>query len=143
MVKRYSFRIDDAEGMNKVLATGNFVANGGVAVGEGWINFCVEDGAPDNVTMQILDHKIALGKDLLLLEQAEFDATVIEYDRNELEVHRSQKEVVENKKEWEAAAKKMEQIGATDLLKQAELHRLRKLIKLRQARIDELQSSVA
>lgn len=145
MIKRVSFRIDDAEGMNKVLATCDMVPSAGMAItsggmfGKGWINFCVDDGEPDTLANKILDHKKVLRNDLNLLEATEFNLGIIDYDIAELDAHMAKKEIVEKKKEWESALKKMEEIKAARMLTEAEIYRLTKEIKLRRDRIADLE----
>lgn len=138
MIKRFSFRIDDQDGMNAVLAKFDMVPSAGMAINEGWVNFAVDDGESDTLANMILDHKKVLRNDLNLLEATKFNKAIIAYDIDQLETHRSKKEVVENKKEWEAAGKKMEEIKAAEVLTDAEIYRLEKEIKLRRERIDEL-----
>lgn len=147
MIKKVSFRIDDAEGMNKVLAVSDFVPSAGFAVSgsslfrPSYISFSVDDGEPDTVANKILDHKKVLRNDLNLLEATQFNMAIIDHDIAELDAHMSTKEVVEKKKEWEASLKKMEEIKAARLLTEAELYRLNKEIKLRRARIAELEAT--
>ncbi len=141
-MKRYSFEIKDAEGMNKALAGGFMVSAAGVCANEGWVNFAVDDGEPLTIAETILDHKKAMAKDMNMLEAVRFNKAIITHDIAELEQHRSTKEIVENKKEWEAAGKKMEEIKAAELLTDAEVYRLEKEIKLRGVRIAELEASV-
>jgi hypothetical protein len=139
MIKRVAFKIDDAEGMNKVLAYADMVPTAGMAINEGWVNFSVDDGEADDLAHQILDHKKVLRNDLNLLEATKFNMTIIEDDIEKLEQHRAKKEIVENKKEWESAGKKMEEILSAKLMTEAEIYRLEKEIRLRRDRIEDLQ----
>ena len=139
MIKRVAFKIDDAEGMNKVLATCDMVPTAGMAINDGYVNFAVDDGEADDLAHIILDHKKVLRNDLNLLEATKFNMTIIEDDIEKLEAHRSKKEIVENKKEWESACKKMDEIKSAHLLTEAEIYRLEKEIRLRRDRIEDLQ----
>lgn len=138
MIKRLSFRIDDQEGMNAALAQFDMVPAAGMAINEGWVNFAVDDGEPDTVANVILDHKKVLRNDLNLLEAVKFNKAVTAYDIEQLEIHRAKKEIVEKTKEWEEAGKKMEEIKAAEVLTDAEIYRLEKVITVRKARIAEL-----
>lgn len=141
MLKHVSFKIEDAEGVNAVLKNAQRVTSVPVAIGNGYMSFAIEDGEPDTKERTILDHKIELGKDLILLEQCNFNDTIFVNDIGELEEHRSKKEVVEDKKEWEASLKKMEQLKALKLQNDAEIWRLKRNIELRRERIEYLKNS--
>lgn len=140
MIKRASFKIEDAEGMNALLAVCDMVPSAGMAINEGWVNFAVDDGEADTLANVILDHKKVLRNDLNLLEANKHNKAIIAYDIDQLEAHRSQKEIVENKKEWEDACKKMEEIKAALVLTEAEIYNLEKQITVRKARIAELSA---
>lgn len=139
MIKRVAFKIDDADGMNAVLAKYDMVPSAGAFINEGWVNFAVDDGEADTLANKILDHKKVLRNDLNLLEATQLNLRIIDHDIDQLEIHRSKKEVVENKKEWDDACKQMEQIKAARLLTEKELYRLEKEIKVRRERIAELE----
>jgi isopropylmalate/homocitrate/citramalate synthase len=142
MIKRFVFRIDDAEGMNAVLASTNYIsaipALGGVVDGVGYVNFTVEDGEPDSNVQLALEHKKKLAKDLFDLEMQQFDLDCVLHNIDSLELHRSQKEIVENKKEWEASCKQMDEFKSIQLMKEAEVMRLKTDIALRRDRITDL-----
>lgn len=138
MLKRCSFKITDAEGMNEVLAKYDMVSNAGMAINEGIVNFSYDDGEPDSLAMVILGHKKALRNDLNLLEATLFTKRTMQFDIDKLEAHRSQKEVIENKKEWESAYNKMEQIVGAMVLTDGEIFRLNRDIECRRARVAEL-----
>lgn len=141
MIKRHSFRIDDAEGMNALLASTNIVPAAGLAVSEGWVNFAVEDGEIDSNLQLSLQHKKLLGEELMKKELMDHNVRVAKLNIDKLEQHRSKKEIVENKKEWEACLKQMENFKNVLLFNESESMRLQIEIDIRQARINELEGA--